>query len=101
MTDPVIGRIAEHGREDHRCEQDPDVEHAGRRKGSCDKKERVTREVRRDHETGFTKDDDEEEDVRPHPVLLKDHREVLVKMQYHIENIERENHVQDHLNRER
>ena len=43
----------------------------------------------------------EEDHVRPHPVLLEDHREVLVKMQYHVKDIERENHVQELLNRVR
>ncbi len=91
----VIDRVAEDGCAREHTHQHEDVHPAlaQRRQRPSHEKQRVAGQERRHDETGFGKDDDEQDAVDPQPVLLHQKREMLVEVQHDVDELGQDFHV--------
>jgi hypothetical protein len=80
-ADLVVEHVAEHRRGDQHREQDADLHAPQRGQRPGDEEQRIAGQERGHHETGLAEDDDEKDRVDPLPVLLHQHRQVLVEVQ--------------------
>jgi hypothetical protein len=77
----VVEHVAEYRGGDQHREQHADLHAAECSQRAGDEEQRVSRQEGRHHETRFAEDDGEENGVDPLPVLLHQHRQVLVEVQ--------------------
>ena len=79
-TDGVVGRISQDGRNDEQEGDAGQVERAARAQGARGKEQRVARQERRHHQSGFREDDQEQDGVDPDPVARDELEQVNVHM---------------------
>ena len=95
VADRVVHRVSRDRRHAQQEEHQAQVERAARRERPHREQEGVSRQDRRHHQSCLAEDDQEQDQVGPHPIILDDGAEVAVEVQDDIDELAYQVHGRD------